>query len=95
MYAFGTEEGLCGLVESGRVTCSNEGIQSQGKWSAACSFPSKLYDEVVRKMRRLIQLNSAQFNHLWRSVVYAGVGKLAGSRLAKSGYQRGCLEHSG
>ncbi|ESZ93936.1 hypothetical protein SBOR_5695 [Sclerotinia borealis F-4128] len=33
MYAFGTEEGACGLVEGGRVTCSSGGIKSQGKWS--------------------------------------------------------------
>ncbi|KAK6594096.1 hypothetical protein H4I96_11009 [Botrytis cinerea] len=34
MYAFGSEKGPCGLVEGGRVTCSETGVENQGKWSA-------------------------------------------------------------
>ncbi|KAF7868612.1 hypothetical protein EAF04_005143 [Stromatinia cepivora] len=40
MYAFGSEEGICGLVEGGRVTCSDTKIESLGKWSAPNSTVS-------------------------------------------------------
>ncbi|TGO23776.1 hypothetical protein BPAE_0122g00320 [Botrytis paeoniae] len=34
MYAFESEQGTCGLVEGGRVTCSETMVKNQGKWSA-------------------------------------------------------------
>lgn len=38
MYALRSERGTCGLIEGGRVTCSETGNKNQGKWSVVCVF---------------------------------------------------------